>query len=309
MNSKIISPDKNIVAICVATYKRPELLRNCLVSIGQISVPKDYIPIIIVVDNDSEKSGEPGFNEAVKNIDFESHYYVEPDRGICSARNHLLEKSLAHKAAYIAFVDDDELTHKQWLVNMINGLATYPSDIVAGPVVPIKETIPPKNFVTDPKHPSGSTPRNIPAGNVLFSERLINEQKLRFDRYFDFIGCEDFDFFDRAIKKNMKSVWIDNAIIFETILPDRETIKYIMYRHFTGGINVVLRYRRHHSFIFAWGRYLPKALGKFISAFYSLIKSIFYEHKKNFNKFIIKLSNGAGYICGLSNIIIERYRY
>ncbi len=304
-----MSSDKKIIAICVATFKRPELLHNCLVSIGQISVPEGYTPIIIVVDNDAEKSGESSFNDATKNLHFESHYYVEPDRGICSARNCLLEKSLIHNAAYIAFVDDDELTHKQWLVNMINGLAIYPSDIVAGPVLPIKETIAPEDFIIDPKHPSGSTPRNIPAGNVLFSERLINEHGLRFDRYFDFIGCEDFDFFDRAIKQNMRSAWIDNAIIFETILPERETLKYIMYRHFTGGINVVLRYRRHHSLALAWARYLPKATGKFLGAFYSLLKALFVSHKKNFNKFIIKLSNGVGYLCGLTNIIIERYRY
>lgn len=304
-----MSAAKNIITICIATYKRPDLLSNCLRSIGLIAIPKNYSVIIIVVDNDAEKSGEASFNETIKNIAIKSHYYVEPDRGICSARNYLLEKSLIHEAAYIAFIDDDELAHEQWLINMIRGLEIYPSDIVAGPVLPIKETFAPKNFTKDPKRLTGSTPRNIPAGNVLFSERLINEQKLRFDRYFDFIGCEDFDFFDRAIKNNMKSVWVDDAIIFETILPERETRQYIIYRHFTGGINVVMRYRRHHSLFLAWGRYLPKAIGKFIGAFYSLLKAIFFNRTKNFNKFIIKLSNGIGYICGLINFIVERYRY
>jgi succinoglycan biosynthesis protein ExoM len=238
-----MEPANQIIAICIATYKRPELLVNCLNSIAQINIPTNYTPIIIVVDNDNNKSAEACFNNTTKDIDLESHYYVEPDRGICSARNCLLEKALIHNTAFVAFVDDDELTHKQWLINLINGLESYQCDIVAGPVIPIKETVAPDTFITDPKRPSGSTPRNIPAGNVLFSERLINEQKLRFDRYFDFIGCEDFDFFDRAIKNNMKSIWIDDAIIFETILPERETLRYIMYRHFTGGINVVMRFR------------------------------------------------------------------
>jgi len=300
---------KNIIAICIATFKRPELLSNCLNSIGLIDIPENYTPIIIVVDNDGEKSGEASFNKITKNIAIKSYYYVEPDRGICSARNCLLEKSLKHEAAYIAFVDDDELTHKLWLNNMIKGLESYPCDIVAGPVLPIKETVAPELFTKDPKRLTGSTPRNIPAGNVIFSERLINEYNLRFDRYFDFIGCEDFDFFDRAIKNNMTSVWVDDAIIFETIPPERDTRQYMMYRHFTGGINVVMRYRRHHSFLFAWGRYLPKAIGKFIGAFCSLIKAIFVSHTTNFDKFIIKLSNGVGYICGLTNLIIERYRY
>lgn len=298
-----------IIAICVATFKRPELLKNCLASIGQLSASENFTSIIIVVDNDSERSAENSFNEAKQFIEIDSYYYVEPDRGICSARNLLLEKALHHNANYIAFVDDDELTHKQWLVNIIAGLEKYKRDIIAAPVVPIRESTAPNNFVTDPKRPSGSTPRNIPAGNVLFSAKLISEHGLRFDRYFDFIGCEDFDFFDRAIKKGMTSVWIDNAIIFETIVPERTTTKYIIYRHFTGGINVVMRYRRHHSLLFAWGRYLPKAIGKVFSALASLLTSIVYKHKENFNKFIIKLSNGAGYFCGLTNVIVERYRY
>lgn len=299
----------NIIAICIATYKRPELLVNCLNSIGRIEIPKNYSPVVIVVDNDDEKSAEPFFNLTKKNLCFDSFYYVEADRGICSARNCLLEKSLIHCANYIAFIDDDELAHKHWLMNLTKGLETYQADIVAGPVIPIDETNAPEVFTVDTKRPSGSVPRNIPAGNVIFSARLIDEIGLRFDRYFDFIGCEDFDFFDRATKNNLKSIWVNNAVIFETITPDRKTRKYIIFRHFTGGINVVLRFRRHHSILHAWFRYLPKAVGKFIGATYCLIKAIFNERPVNFHKFLIKLSNGIGYLCGLSNIIVERYRY
>lgn len=304
-----MSSSEKIIAICIATYKRPELLSNCLTSIGKINIPTGCTPIIIVVDNDENRSAEESFNNTTKNIVIPSHYYVEPDRGICAARNCLLEKAMLHGAAYIAFVDDDELTHHQWLLNLVRGLENYDCDIVAAPVLPINEFEAPETFIKDPKRPDGSTPRNIPAGNVIFSERLVNELGLRFDRYFDFIGCEDFDFFDRAIKNNMKSIWVDDAIIFETILPERNTRRYLIYRHFTGGINVVMRYRRHHSLLFAWCRYFPKAIGKFISATFCLIKAVFIYHSENFNKSLIKFSNGVGYISGLTNLIIERYRY
>lgn len=297
------------VAICIATFKRPELLGNCLRSIDKITIPDHVQPIIIVVDNDVEQSAEATFNNEIKSLTIDAFYYVEPDRGICAARNCLLEKAETHQAAFVAFVDDDELTHKQWLANMFNGLKTYPADILAGPVLPITETTAPKVFAKDPKKPSGSIPRNIPAGNVMFHIRLFSDLNLKFDRYFDFIGCEDFDFFDRAIKKEMKAIWIDDAIIFETITPDRETRRYVIYRHFTGGINVVMRFRRHHSLLHAWLRYLPKAIGKLITAIYTLLLAIFISHTENFNKSIIKLSNGVGYLCGLTNIIVERYRY
>lgn len=300
---------KNIIAICIATYKRPDLLSNCLNSIGRITIPHRYKPIIIVVDNDDKQSGKIKFTEAANNIDIESHYYVEPDRGICAARNCLLEKALIYETKYIAFIDDDEQTHKEWLVNLMNGLESYACDIVAGPALPITSKKAPDTFIIDPKRPTGSIPRNISTANVLFDVKLVNELNLRFDRYFDFIGCEDHDFFARAKKQNMKAVWIDDAVTFESITPERNTRRYMMYRHFTGGINVVLRYRRHNALIFAWGRYLPKALGKIIGALYYLIKAIFVSHLSNFDKFIVKLSNGIGYICGLTNLIFERYRY
>jgi succinoglycan biosynthesis protein ExoM len=297
------------VAICIATFKRPELLHNCLASIGQLIIPDDYTPIIIVVDNDNERSGESGFNEAIKNTNINSYYYVEPEQGLSAVRNNLLEKALDHNVDFIAFIDDDELAHKQWLINMVKGFEINNCDIVTAPVLPINESVAPDTFTTNPKRASGSTPRTISTNNVIFRRKLIDEHGLRFDRYFDFIGGEDFDFFDRAIKKGMTAVWINNAIVFETIFPERKTRKHMMYRHFTGGINAIMRHRRHHSLISAWSRYLPKIIGKIISSLISLLISPFYEHKKNFNKFLIKASNGIGYLCGLLNIIVERYRY
>ena len=48
----------NIVAICIATYMRPLLLKNCLHSLTEIIVPEKYTPIICWNDtNESLKSG------------------------------------------------------------------------------------------------------------------------------------------------------------------------------------------------------------------------------------------------------------
>ena len=43
-----------VIAICVATYKRPELLINCIKSIMQLEAPEEYKVIVIVVDNDND---------------------------------------------------------------------------------------------------------------------------------------------------------------------------------------------------------------------------------------------------------------
>jgi len=299
----------NIIAICVATYNRPQLLTSCLESISKIDVPEHHKTIVIIVDNDKEKSAEIAFNMSAQNINLETHYYVEPDRGICSARNCLLDKALLNNASYIAFMDDDEQAHKKWLVNLMAGIKKYNCDVVVGPAIPFKGTSAPDTFTKDPKHPSGSKPRNISTANVLFNTRLVTDLNLRFDRYFDFIGCEDHDYFDRAKKLNASAAWVDDAATFEAITPERNTKRYLMFRHFTGGINVVMRFRRHHSLIHAWFRYLPKSIGKIIGAIYTLTVAVFVSHSTNFDKSIVKFSNGAGYLFGLMNIVFERYRY
>jgi hypothetical protein len=70
-----------------------------------------------------------------------------------------------------------------------------------------------------------------------------------------------------------------------------------------------MRYRRHHSLISAWLRYVPKILSKFVSAIFSFLIGVIFIKKNNFKKAIIRIANGIGYLFGLTNIIIERYKY
>ena len=49
----------NNIAICVATYKRPELLKYCLSKIQLLELPKKNKTILIIVDNDINKSAKP----------------------------------------------------------------------------------------------------------------------------------------------------------------------------------------------------------------------------------------------------------
>ena len=300
---------KKIITICIATYMRPELLKNCLFSLTKIKVPDSYLPIIIVVDNDKLGSGKIAFDNIKNDFAVNCFYYIESERGISSARNNLLEKAILHKADLIGFIDDDEFAHENWLNNMVKGIDEYKVDIGAGPVIPTKKTSMPKNFKQDRKNKRGAVPRNIAAGNVMFTAGLIKNYSLRFDRYFDFMGGEDFDFFSKASQLGGSSAWIDDAVIFETITPDREKLKYILYRHFTGGINLIMRYRKNNSLVAAWFRYIPKTIGKLLSAFFSLIMGIIFLNKDNSKKGLIRLANGIGYLFGLTNIIIERYKY
>ena len=258
--------DKKIVAICVATFKRPELLRNCLVSIGQITIPEGYTPIIIVVDNDSGGSGEISFNEAIKKIDFELYYNIEAERGISSARNRLLKEALNHHADFIGFIDDDEFPHSSWLNKHMMSINDFNADVVTGPVIPVDNNEPLDEKLFNNKFKTGHTPRHVAAGNVLFKSKLVNDDKLWFDTKYNFTGGEDFHFFDRSSVKGHVHIWVAEAIIYETIPEERRTKKYLFFRHFTGAINNVLQYKMNNETFSVWVHFILKATGKLIGS-------------------------------------------
>lgn len=297
-----------VVAICVATYKRPEMLLNCIKAITQIESPEKCKTIIIVVDNDENESARHTMeSECLSKID-NIYYAVEKSRGIASARNRLLEEAITYNADYIGFIDDDEFPHSKWLLNHLKAFDEYDADIIAGPVIPTHETTPSENIKIDLKHVTGHIPRNVAAGNVIFKNSLLLKHNLKFDTYYNFIGGEDFDFFDRAIKLGCNKIWCAEAIIYETIPEERRTKKYLFYRHFTGAINNVLYFKKKKSTLVAWPHFLMKSLGKFIGSLVAFIIFILTFNNDKFKKSIIKFASAIGYISGLLNIIVERYR-
>jgi GT2 family glycosyltransferase len=300
--------EKKIIAICVATYKRPELLKNCLKFIGLISVPDNYTPIIIIVDNDSNRSGEASYIEISNNINLESYYYVEPERGISSARNRLLKEAINHQATFIGFIDDDEFPHKDWLINHMITLNKFNADVVAGPVIPTLANEPVNLNAINVKFNSGHTPRHVAAGNVLFKTNLVTEGNLSFDTRYNFTGGEDFNFFDRSSAVGNTHTWAADAIVYEIIPEERRTKKYLFFRHFTGGINNVIQYRMNNSALSTWAHFLLKATGKILDSLITLILYITTFKEKRLEKCIIKAASSFGYLSGLLNIIVERYR-
>jgi succinoglycan biosynthesis protein ExoM len=301
-------PPYPVIAICIATYKRPSMLLNCIKAIIQIERPEKYNIIIIVVDNDENESARNIIeSESLSKID-NIYYTVEINRGIASARNRLLKEACKYDAEYIGFIDDDEFPDSKWLVNHLKAFNEYDADIVAGPVIPTYETTASEKIKIDIKHTTGYTLRNVAAGNVIFKNLLVSTDNLQFDIYYNFIGGEDFDFFDRATKLGRRKVWCSEAIIYETIPEERRTIKYLFYRHFTGAINNVMYYKKKNHSLIAWPHFLIKSSGKLFGSLAAFLIYILTLNNDRLEKSIIKFASATGYISGLLNIIIERYR-
>lgn len=301
------APTCTTIAVCVASYKRPALLAQCLKAIAKLELPEKTTLIVLVVDNDEEESGRSTIEELNAFSTRKVVYHVERTRGIASARNRLLKEALNNEAELIAFIDDDEFPDPAWLKNHLRMLSAKQADVSTGPVVALTES---GEFIssTQGKYDTGHRPRRVSTNNVLFKSKLIKSDRLLFDLRLNFCGGEDFDFFEKSSAKGNKHVWTEDAIVFETIENKRTTKKYLFYRHFTGGINNVIQYKFTKGSFSTWLHFSLKIIGKAIGAIVTFAAGLITLNKLKLDKSIVKLASVVGYIAGLLNIKIERYR-
>ena len=99
------------ISVCIATYRRPALLKKLLLSLINQETNKEFSFTINVADNDDRRSAEPVVRELNSNGQ-DISYAVEPRQNISLARNKSI--SLA-TGDYIATIDDDLYADSRWL--------------------------------------------------------------------------------------------------------------------------------------------------------------------------------------------------
>lgn len=122
--------DITFIDICLATFKRPNLLAEALQSLARLKVDGFRIRVI-VVDNDRYATAHATVEEFRQSVSFEVIYDVEPIQSIPLARN----RALSHvRGDYFAFFDDDETVPANWLTTLLATMRRYDADVVFGPV-------------------------------------------------------------------------------------------------------------------------------------------------------------------------------
>ncbi|PKI90851.1 glycosyltransferase family 2 protein [Actinomycetales bacterium SN12] len=217
------------VAVLVATYKRPEHLRDLLHS---LEIAYEVMSFdLIVIDNDPEGTGGGSCEDSALNI----QYAIEPAPGIAAARNRALRLAMG-KYAFVAFVDDDEWVSPTWLADLVGAQSRYSADVVSGPVTPVLPSNAPKwarwgQFFSRPAVPSGSRTRWPATNNSLVrSAAIARLDKQEFAEEFSITGGSDTEFFWRLELSGATFVWCNEAEVFENVLPSRLSVKWLWRR-------------------------------------------------------------------------------
>lgn len=234
------------VALGVATFLRPDMLRRLLASLSSMHVPAQVDLNLIVCDNDPHGSAEdvtrafrPLFARPVL-------YGIEGKPGISEARNWIVSKALERNSDFVAFVDDDDWVDQHWLAELLESQRTWNADIVQGLVIPVFESgvtsWRTRCAVYYQKRPAdGGALSTAATNNVLFRSSCFSDG-FRFDSSLGLTGGSDAEFTFRLTLNGKKCVFSAGSKVHEFVPRSRTTVAWIVKRLFRKGITSGLIY-------------------------------------------------------------------
>jgi succinoglycan biosynthesis protein ExoM len=280
------------ISICICTYKRPDLLKRLLPELSYQKTEGLFNYSIVVTDNDRSRSAEQVVFELNSKSPVDISYCVQPQQNIALARNTALASA---KGDFVAFIDDDEIPIRSWLITLFKACQTYQVDGVLGPVKPYFEVQPPDwvikgKFYDRPSFKTGLVidwPKGR-TGNTLLKRHILDGCEPAFRP--EFRTGEDQDFFRRMIERGYKFVWCHEAIAYEIVPPLRWKLSFMLRRALLQGTITPLHSR------FGLQKLLRAAISVTIYAIALPFLAVLGQHL--FVRYLLKTAHHFGQILG-----------
>lgn len=229
------------VVVAVLTYKRPDTLGKLLSEYAVMARPAHARISLLVIDNDESGSAEQLVN-AWRDRLGEVSYVIEKRRGIPVARNRAVDEALAQHADALCFIDDDEYPDKQWIVHLLDCWKTTGAQLIGGPVVvaPPPEGATAWQQLINASLASRQERKNrgvikavaegarytIVTNNWLCDLKWLARTGVRFNENLLVTGGSDTEFFRNARANSCITAWCPQAVVFETMGPERLSLTY-----------------------------------------------------------------------------------
>jgi succinoglycan biosynthesis protein ExoM len=296
-------------SICIATYKRPQLLQKLLESLFNQKLTGDINLEIIVVDNDRNSSAKETVDKFGNTERIKLCYLIQPVQNISLTRNAAVKQA---SGEYIFFIDDDVYAVENWVSELNKSLNEFNADAVFGVVIPyyekgIPEWIKDGGYFIKPIRSTGDKPDMLYTTNCMIKSELIKPLKEPFNPECGLTGGEDGLFFGTLQRNGSKFVFSADAKVYDFVPIDRGNLKYLSQRAFRRGIT----YNRHgvilsKNKILLWVYFLIKGIvAVFVNSILLIVNSPFMK-KRNF--ILIKLVGNLGHLAGLFNIKYKMYK-
>jgi glycosyltransferase involved in cell wall biosynthesis len=226
-------------AICICTYKRPELLEQLLRSLQNIHLGelKRNEVHIMIVDNYPDGRTLAVCKRMEKIHPLDLIYIAENQPGEVNSRNRAVDEALRKRFDFISFIDDDDSPKLDWLANLVSAQRETGADIVCGAIPPVADPACPDWFKNSPlfeQQIEGSRsqyglPKDMGIGNSLIRCKMLEKLKSQ-GAIFAKDLVPDWDFFIRATKSGATLIKAEGAIVHRSFGPQRATLKgYLLY--------------------------------------------------------------------------------
>ena len=303
-----------LVSICIITYKRKDKLKQLLESLNLLKFEEIEPPQIevIVVDNDTEGVVAEVCREVQSKYRWQLKTAVEPQRGITYARN----KSVALASPdsdFIAFTDDDEVVDPYWIQNLLLAQEKYSADIVTGPNLPcfvedVPQWVIKGDFFTPPRWETGTPVSVAFTNNVLVKAEILRRLDPVFDNRFALAGGSDAYLFMNLHQEGYKTIWANEAIVYDGIPASRTNLRWILLRGYRTWSNYSsFEKEMYPSFV----RQFIRAVKGFALVVIGISKSLpsLFLGKAALVWALLYIFRGMGTLGGLANIFYEEYKY
>jgi succinoglycan biosynthesis protein ExoM len=305
--------ENKLIVIGLGTFQRPKMIEDTLKSFIKLVIPEGYEAVLMIADNDPEKSAEAAVQKFISAIPIQTIYFVEPNRGIVFMRNAVIEKALEVKATLLAFIDDDEEVEPNWLVDMLQNKEKYEAQVVVGRVARMLPADTPRwvirgKFFERPNSKTGSVRKAASTSNVIFDlDLLCVEMGLRFHPALNLSGSSDTFLFTEATERGAKIIWVNEDLVKETIPKSRMTVKWLLERAFRHNNCRALRKRLKYPYYQALWTEGLYGLAHILLGFICFPIYIFLG-KAGIVHCLRFLWKGAGSFAGLTGFIFEEYK-
>lgn len=223
------------ICIAIASIGRPDLLKT-IQSFEILECPQGASLVVVVGDDSKDQS-------AIRLLaDYDTEAFAlqvinVASQNIAHCRNACLD---ACDGDWIAFIDDDEQADTRWLMELYAAAQREAADAIFGQIISSYYPQTPDWIkMADPvgrmrQRPTGPVNTGS-SGNAMVRMSAVRQYGLRFDPRFGRTGGEDTDFFLKLNAAGGKLFFINDAIVRETVLPEKSTQTFFIQRALRSG--------------------------------------------------------------------------
>lgn len=300
------------LAVCIPTYKRPDMLKKTILSIirGNLTGSNIRQVDIIVVDNDAARTAEAAVGELMGGVPetYHLHYAAFPPKGLANVRNELLEQALQLQPTHVVFIDDDEYASQDWLRELLEAMVRNNADMVVGPVVSVFEHDVPEHtsyWFEKGDHPNDSSIAFVASNNLMITADFLARSGLKFDQRFNTTGAEDTYFGIQARQEGARIYWAKKAIVYETVPEKRANLNWLLKRRYRGAITFTYILLLEKKYV----QLTKKIAVSFLYLFVGMAGTILVLFPTKFKYWgILKVAEGYGGMAGVVNVKYHEYK-